>query len=212
MNSSGRATVMGFVLIVIGIIAYFWLRGQRADEWFQVLVGLFLVYYWYSNRQSATAWTLGLGVTLAVDQLEELVRGVAYLQGDWIYLWPAVVVATGLVYLFMPAPGAQARTTTGVALVVAGVVWHYLRATTTGGPTVAMIVPILVGLYVLYVWNQHRSRGMSDPFAFGWGVMLVIGPFAWSAGMRDLFPGLFLAAAGIAVFIPAPAASTRQVV
>jgi hypothetical protein len=30
--------------------------------------------------------------------------------------------------------------------------------------------------------------------------------------MRDLFPGLFLAAAGIAVFIPAPAASTPQVV
>jgi hypothetical protein len=207
MDTSGRRTGMGIALIVIGLAAYFWLRGQRADEWFQILVGLFLIYYWYSNRQSATPWTLGLGVTLAVDQLEELARGVAYLQGDWIYLWPAVVVVTGLVYLFTPAPGGPARTTTGTALVVAGVVWHYLHATTTGGQTVAMIVPILVGLYVLYVWNQHRGRGASDPFAFGWGLMMVVGAFAWSAGMRDLFPGLFLAAAGIAVFIPGPAAS-----
>jgi len=205
MVTSGRSTAMGVVLIALGVIAYFWLRGQRADEWFQILLGLFLIYYWYSNRRSATPWTVGLGVTLAVDQIEELVRGVGYLQGDVIYLWPAVVAVTGAVYLL--TAGGQARTT-GIVLIVAGVVWHYIMTSGMGGATVAMmILPVLAGLYVLYVWNRQRSRGMADPFAFGWGVMLVIGPFAWSAGMRDLFPGLFLAASGIAVFIPAPAAS-----
>ncbi|MGH2349169.1 MAG: hypothetical protein ACRDFT_06860 [bacterium] len=207
MNSSGRGTATGIALIVLGIIAYFWLRGQRADEWFQILVGLFLVYYWYTNRQSATPWTLGLGVALAVDQIEELARGVAYLQGDSIYLWPAAVAVAGLTYLLTPGSGGQRRTTTGTALLIVALVWHYLMVTGTGGPTASMlIIPILVGLYVLYVWNQQRGRGTSDPFAFGWGLMMVIGPIAWNMGMRDLFPGLFLVAAGIEFLIPRQAA------
>jgi hypothetical protein len=205
MDTSGRGTGTAIALIVIGVIAYVWIRGQRVDEWFQVLIGLFLVYYWYSNRQSATPWTLGLGVALTIDQLEELFRGVNYLQGDALYLWPAAVVIAGLTYLFTTGSGGQRRTTVGAVLVIVGIVWHYFNA--TGHPVVALIVPILIGLYVLYDWNQLRGRGVSDPFAFGWGLMMVLGPLAWSAGMRDLFPGLFLVAAGVGYLVPRQAAS-----
>jgi hypothetical protein len=193
----------GILLILAGVIWWWKFLQPPANAVLQVFLGVYLAYAWYSAgqvRATRSPWELAAGLTLLVDSVEEWL-GLEAAGQNVIGLPQAVVALTGLLYLAdRRAPGGGGRVLTGLALLIAGVVWNLATASRWQPGQVdtgfAWILG-LAGLAVLYLWWSHRQAGEDGAWQFGIGLALLVAGLAVYAGYYGRLVPLFLIGAGV---------------
>ncbi len=93
MNLSDQRTVFALVLIAVG--AALLVPGFGFGWVIQAAVGVYLVYLWYTRRQTrgqASPWLLAIGVVLLLAALDRF-------YGFRIAFLPALLIVAGLGYL-----------------------------------------------------------------------------------------------------------------
>lgn len=194
----------GIVWILIGAVWWWRFSQPPADSILDALLGLFLVYAWYSlgkASKSRSPWELGAGLALLLNAVEEFSGRQA--AGLNLIGTPQILLAlTGLVYLLDGrAPGGSRRILTGAVLLAGGLVWnigHAARWQPAAGAASYPWILGLAGLVVLFVWWSHRQEGQASPWQFGVGLgMLVAGLGYYATGFTTGLVPLMLIGTGV---------------